>query len=256
VRYLFNRWDAARRALGRPETVLWLFDFDGTLAPIVKHPRDAIMRPGVRRLLRKLAQRFPGRVGVLSGRPLEQVRRKVGIPGLLYAGTQGFEIQGPRTRWTRLVSPRRIKQFKELISDLHRQLKGVRGLWIEDKKWTLCVHYRETRRDDRARVDSFLKTVRTSVRRAGFKTGEALQAMEIFSDTHWDKGQAAHWLTGRTRARRVFYAGDDATDESVFRVLRRSGVAVRIGRSATSHAAYYLKRQSESAKLLQRILNL
>jgi trehalose-6-phosphatase len=82
---------------------------------------------------------------------------------------------------------------------------------------------------------------------------EGLKAFEIFSDARWNKGQAALKLRRRYRARNIFYVGDDATDETVFRVLGRSDVGVHVGRGP-SQADYFMNRQSKITTLLQRIL--
>src|SRR5256885_10928881 len=68
-------------------------DYDGTLTPIVSHPEDAWLSDSMRRTLRELAARMP--VAILSGRDLDDVRRRVDIAGIVYAGSHGFDIAGP-----------------------------------------------------------------------------------------------------------------------------------------------------------------
>src|SRR6266513_1987729 len=69
-------------------------DYDGTLTPIVSHPEDAWLSDSMRRALRELAARMP--VAISSGRDLDDVRRRVDIAGIVYAGSHGFDIAGPR----------------------------------------------------------------------------------------------------------------------------------------------------------------
>jgi trehalose 6-phosphate phosphatase len=256
VNELFSHWEDVRRALPRADHVLWLFDFDGTLAPIVKHPLEAAMPPDLRRLLRQLAQRHPGRVGVLTGRALGPLRKLVGLPELIYGGTHGFEIEGPDFRWRHPVSSVQQKRLHQMARLWRRELTGLRGLWMENKKWSLCVHYRQARAIDKGRVRSVLHTICSQARHLGFKVLDGLKTVEIFSTARWNKGQAVRWLRRHCRVEGVFYVGDDATDETVFRVLGRSDGAVRIGKSNASRAAYYLQRQSQIKKLLKRILTL
>src|SRR5437667_7811252 len=68
-------------------------DYDGTLTPIVNRPEDAWLSDSMRQALRELAARMP--VAILSGRDLDDVRRRVGIAGIVYAGSHGFDIAGP-----------------------------------------------------------------------------------------------------------------------------------------------------------------
>ncbi len=151
----------------------------------------------------------------------------------------------------------REKQFRALIRDLRRAIKDFPGLWIEDKRWTFCIHFRQARRRDEPRVRLFLRRICNQARRMGVKAQEGTgKVIEFYSDTQWNKGQAALWMKRRCRAAVVFYVGDDATDETVFRALGRAGVTIRVGRFRASKALYYLKRQSDSEKLLKRIVTL
>jgi trehalose 6-phosphate phosphatase len=256
VKSFFSRKNNAWRVLRRPERMLWLFDFDGTLAPIAKRPEQAVLPAKTKFLLRKLAQRYPRRVGVLSGRLLKHLKRKVGIPGLLYGGAHGFEVQGPHLRWAMPIPATRKRALQDLVRPWRRRLKEVPGLWMEDKKWTYCIHYGEVRSKDRAVTRRILERIGKETRAMGFKLQKGLQSVEIFSNAKWNKGQSVLWLKKRGRYTGVFYMGDDATDETVFRVLGPSDVGVRIGRSNASQADYYVKRQSQSVQLLQRILDL
>ena len=81
---LFSRWNDVRRVFKRPERALWIFDFDGTLVPIARHPEKVVLPMATRHLLKELAQRFPDRVGILSGRALKHLRRRVGIRKLIF----------------------------------------------------------------------------------------------------------------------------------------------------------------------------
>src|SRR5215510_16384450 len=67
-------------------------DYDGTLTPIVSHPEDAWLPESMRETLRSLAGRLP--VAILSGRDLDDVRGRVLVDGIVYAGSHGFDIAG------------------------------------------------------------------------------------------------------------------------------------------------------------------
>src|SRR6266571_596282 len=70
-------------------------DYDGTLTPIASQPEDAWLADSMRQTLRELAARAPV-VAILSGRDLDDVRRRVNIDAIVYAGSHGFDIAGPR----------------------------------------------------------------------------------------------------------------------------------------------------------------
>src|SRR6187397_1428665 len=70
-------------------------DFDGTLAPIVAHAEDAKLPPKARRALERLVK-LPGvMLAIISGRALGDLRDRIGIDPILYAGNHGLEMLGP-----------------------------------------------------------------------------------------------------------------------------------------------------------------
>jgi len=75
-----------------PRTLVFL-DYDGTLTPIVERPELAKLDQAMRHTLSRLAERYT--VAVISGRELNEVRSLVGLDGVIYAGSHGFEIAGP-----------------------------------------------------------------------------------------------------------------------------------------------------------------
>jgi len=68
-------------------------DYDGTLTPIVSHPEKALLSDSMRQALQSLVLQAP--VAILSGRDLDDVRQRVNIGAIVYAGSHGFDIAGP-----------------------------------------------------------------------------------------------------------------------------------------------------------------
>ena len=89
------RWTSYGQLIGitsARESMLFL-DYDGTLSPIVSDPSAATLVDGAAEALELVAAVCP--VAVLSGRDLADIRSRVGIPGIWYAGSHGFELTGP-----------------------------------------------------------------------------------------------------------------------------------------------------------------
>ena len=80
-----------QRALEQP-AVLLLLDFDGTLSEIVATPEEAVPYPGAVASLREMARKPGYTVGVLSGRSLADVRRRVGINNLCTEATTDWRL--------------------------------------------------------------------------------------------------------------------------------------------------------------------
>src|SRR5215212_6945842 len=78
---------------GRGGAIAVFLDYDGTLTPIVSRPQNAFLSDSTRQVVRTLSERVP--VAILSGRDLDDVRLRVGIDGIVYAGSHGFDIAGP-----------------------------------------------------------------------------------------------------------------------------------------------------------------
>jgi trehalose-phosphatase len=104
-----------------------LFDYDGTLTPIVAHPSLARLDETMRSLLQGLA-RVPGvGVGIISGRGLTDLRHLVGLLDLSYAGTSGLELD---LQGTRLTHPRAEAQrglVAEIVEGLAQVAARARG---------------------------------------------------------------------------------------------------------------------------------
>ena len=104
-----DQWpDLLRRIDGLP-SVLLLLDFDGTLSEIASSPEVAVLRPGNAALLEDLSRRSGYAVGVISGRSLDDVAERVGVPGLVYAGNHGLE--NPRGRGWNTATRWRMRPF-------------------------------------------------------------------------------------------------------------------------------------------------
>jgi trehalose 6-phosphate phosphatase/alpha,alpha-trehalase len=69
----------------------------------------------------------------------------------------------------------------------------------------------------------------------------------------WDKGKAVLWVLQRFNDKCLpVYVGDDQTDETAFKSLRKKGITIRVGKSKKTFADYYLKGYWEISRLLQQ----
>ena len=84
--------DAKTLNSGAKRLVVFL-DYDGTLTPIVEESDTAVLAPPMRAAIARLARHAP--VAVVSGRAREKIREFVAVEGLYYAGSHGFDIDGP-----------------------------------------------------------------------------------------------------------------------------------------------------------------
>ena len=78
-------------------SLVLLFDYDGTLVPIVEHPSLAALSADTQHQLEQLALTPSIAIGVLSGRAIDDLRDRVGIEGAYYVGTSGLELSYGRS---------------------------------------------------------------------------------------------------------------------------------------------------------------
>jgi trehalose 6-phosphate phosphatase len=230
---------AGRRSLREfaEARVLLAFDFDGTLAPIVRSPDRARMRPATGRLLQRVAARYP--CVILSGRARADVRKRLcGAPVREVVGSHGAEPRRPPPGMTALVRRWRRK--------LERRLAAFPAAWIEDKTYSLAVHYRGARDGGRTRA-----AIREAVAGLdGARLTGGKQVVNVVPRTAPHKGLALERQRRRLRCDRVIYVGDDETDEDVFAGGRSRILGIRVGFRSGSAAACYLRTQADVDRLL------
>jgi trehalose 6-phosphate phosphatase len=219
--------------------VLLAFDFDGTLAPIVADRDRAEMRPRTARLFAKVCERYPS--AVISGRAKADVARRLGAaPVRFLIGNHGLE---PGTRLS--TFGRQVERARPL---LETALIALPGVDIEDKRYSLAVHYRRAREKPRAR-----EAIRRAVAAlpVPMRVIPGKLVINVVPEAAPSKGDALVALRERADADVAMYIGDDVTDEDVFRLDQPGRLfTIRIGRSRTSAARYYLRQQAEIDQLL------
>jgi trehalose-phosphatase len=235
------------RIAAEPSLFLFL-DYDGTLTPIASGPSKAKLSAETRQLLREVKALESVRVAIVSGRSLENLKKYVRIPGLVYAGNHGFEVQGQGISYVHPVALALEHSFSGMVARLKKELAPFRGIFIEPKTFTISVHYRHVRSQEQVRKAKqvLLKSL-MSLRHTPVVLADGKKVWEIRPTDQWHKGEAVLWLMrrfDRSKKRSVFpvYVGDDTTDEDAFRAVRKKGIGIRVFRSGKggSHARYYV----------------
>jgi len=245
MKYLLARPNRAILLRHLAANVALVFDFDGTLAPIVRDPEAARMRPETRALLRKVALRYP--CAVISGRARDDVAARLAGTGVDWiVGNHGAEWG-----WAQLDSISVEALVLEWRDRLIERLGDVDGVFVEDKRYSLAIHFRRSRAKRRALV-AIAEAV-SVLPDARVRRGKEVVNVVPRGAPH--KGIALQQMRALLRCDTALYVGDDTTDEDVF-ALDEPGqlVTARIGKSGDSQAAYYLETQREIDTLLRLIL--
>src|SRR6201993_2101251 len=122
----------------RDKRLAVFLDYDGTLTPIVSQPEGAWLSDSMRQTLRELAARAPV-VAILSGRDLDDVGRRVNIDSIVYAGSHGFDIAGPRGL-RRQMALEFLPDLDVVEKELHEALDKIPGVQVERKRFSIAAH--------------------------------------------------------------------------------------------------------------------
>ncbi|HJL18503.1 MAG TPA: trehalose-phosphatase [Sandaracinaceae bacterium LLY-WYZ-13_1] len=221
---------------------VFFFDYDGTLSPIVDRPEDATLSEAMREALAKLAEAHT--VAVVSGRGLADVRERVGLDGIVYAGSHGFEVEGPDLRLEHDAAAEATPRLAKAREGLEEALGGLEGVQIEPKEVAIAVHYRRASEADAARAVEV--TERIAEGTDGLRATGGKKIVELRPDVDWDKGRALRWLLERVGegdddggSAMPVYVGDDLTDEDAFGAIGDDGLAVLVGDHGDLTRAHY-----------------
>lgn len=229
-------------------------DYDGTLTPIVSHPEDASLSDSMRQTLRSLAARLP--VAILSGRDLHDVRARVLVDGIVYAGSHGFDIAGAG-ELRRAIGDAYLPVLEAAENELREALDDIAGAQLERKHFSVAAHYRNVKETEAARVARAVDTV--AVKHSELRTIHGKKVYELLPDIDWNKGKAVLWLLKTVELERgkvlPIYIGDDLTDEDAFRVLENRGVGILVSENPQATAAnYHLNNPEEVERFLEELI--
>jgi trehalose 6-phosphate phosphatase len=222
--------------------VLLAFDYDGTLAPIVSKPAAARMRQETRALLSQLAKLYP--VIGISGRAQPDAQRRLRGCGLVeVVGNHGIE--------PRYAAKRHVAAVRRWRAELSEPLASLKGVMLEDKVYSLAIHYRHSREK---------KLARATILEAAAALGDVRiilgkQVVNVLPEDAPHKGIALERERERLGCDTALYVGDDETDEDVFG-LDQPGrlLAIRVGARRGSAAAYCIDGQRAIDDLLRALL--
>ena len=265
MQHLFQSWEYCASAIRAADHVLLLSDYDGTLTPIVSRPEEAVLSPTVGEKLRALAEKPGFSVGIISGRALAEVKALVGIAGIYYAGNHGLEIEGPGLEFIHPMAEKARTELKELAQQLSARLGSIEGVLVEDKGFSLSIHYRLANKSgQKVAAEVFQQVTSPWLGDGKIRLTSGKKVWEVRPPIDWNKGKAVETIRQELKAviaskqGQIIYLGDDSTDEDAFRAVNQlEGCSIFIGEeNPLSAADYFLNSTSEVESFLARLLEL
>ena len=233
--------------------VLVYLDYDGTLCRVVARPQDAVLAASMRDALARLGAHHV--VGVVSGRELADLRARVGLAELSYAGNHGFEWSLPPDGAVRYeAGGEYLADVAALAARLASELAPIEGVLVENKRYSLSVHYRQVAPQRVPEVAAAVHAAAAAYERLAVRSGKCV--LEILPRIDWHKGKVVRRLIAAAGAPGAMplFIGDDVTDEDVFRELGNDGVGVLVSETPRPSAAQYWLRDADEVQALLRWL--
>jgi trehalose 6-phosphate phosphatase len=249
-RPLFAAWDEIEAALCEATSLVVMSDFDGTLTPIQSQPEQVRLSAHVRVALAQLVAKDV-LVGVVSGRSLPDVRKRVGLDRICYVGCHGYSFQTTNGHPVTLMNRAEEALLPSISRTLRLRLKDLRGIRVETKEAGISIHYRNaTRRDAKRARAAIQETIRQN-RRLHLITGK--KVWEILPGPGVDKWTAIRMLLAlEDRAKSLLvYIGDDVPDEYVFARMR--GISVAVGKRRHTAARFYVETTADVRRFLEEL---
>ena len=260
MQYVFAQWPKLKRKLQSKQVCIFL-DYDGTLTPITKTPQQAILSKEMKRTLKILAQNPHCILIVISGRALSNLKKMIRLKNIIYIGSHGLEFGDLHTAFSIPISLKYKTILKQIKNKLSDKLANIKGILIEDKKFSLCLHYRSVNKKNILITKNIFKQVVATYKaqqKLRVLTGKKI--LEIIPDTFWNKGKFVSLILDLLQT--IFkldhiiplYIGDDITDEYAFSALKNRGITIFVGKPKQTQAKYYLKNPVEVKALLKKIV--
>ncbi|MFL4979659.1 MAG: trehalose-phosphatase [Xanthobacteraceae bacterium] len=215
-----------------------LLDVDGTIVDFAPTPREVFVSGALRRTLQCLLERTGGALALVSGRPLKELDLLFAPLLLPAVGGHGVEIRSAATGPVDRIAA------KPLGDGLRRRLATIAawgpGIILEDKDYSLAIHYRLAPEKEQTIRDAVLAICEEWAP----ASVEVLPGKFVFEikSTGFDKGTAVRQLMTRPpfKARRPIFIGDDTTDEAAFAVIPEfDGMGIAVGRKIPGTAACF-----------------
>lgn len=219
--------------------IIFFLDYDGTLTPIVKRPELAVISDEMKDTVKKLAGKFT--TAVVSGRMREDVENLLGIKGLFYAGSHGFDILGPGISMIQPQAQKTIPLVNKVSSLLKAAIGSIEGVIIEEKKFSVAAHYRLVPEQYLPKIKEAVEKVVNENKQLRLMQGK--KVFEILPAIDWNKGKAVCWIMKALgipwKDSLVIYIGDDTTDEDAFRTVNNRGISILVSEETRKSVANF-----------------
>jgi trehalose 6-phosphate phosphatase len=215
-----------------------LLDIDGTLLDLAPTPREVWVPPDLSETLSRLRDKTSGALALVSGRSLNDIDLIFAPEQFPAVGGHGAEMRISID--SEAVATHAPPMDKELKRRLAAIAKLSPGILLEDKGYSLALHYRLAPHAEKAIYEA-VSLIRGELPNAPIEVLPGKCVCEI-KQSGFDKATGVRELMTHEpfRGRRPLFIGDDVTDESVFVIMPDlAGLAFSVGRRAEGVAGHF-----------------
>lgn len=228
-------------------------DYDGTLVPFARHPREAVPSSDLLKLLQSLSTNQRNQITIISGRDSTVLDEWFKNMPVTLVAEHGASIRRVNQDWEHNSDiDQSWKVSVRPILDLFTQRSA--GSFVEEKNHTLAWHYRNVDSElGFTRSRELLDNLYHLIHNANLQIIDGNKVIEV-RVAGIDKGSASRKLYQQSNPDFSLAIGDDKTDEDMFRALQDLAVTIKVGNGNT-HAQFYLSNQKDVIHFLTQLID-
>src|SRR3979409_559967 len=215
-----------------------LLDIDGTRLDLAPTPREVWVPPGLAKTLNRLHERTSGALALVSGRSLNDIDLIFAPEQFPGVGGHGAEMRVSAD--SESVATHAPPLDKELKRRLAAIAKLSPGILLEDKGYSLALHYRLAPHAEKA-IYAAVSLIRADLPNAPIEVLPGKCVCEIKHAGFTKASGVRELMTHEPfKGRYPIFIGDDVTDEAVFGIMPDlGGLAFSVGRRAHGVAGHF-----------------
>lgn len=231
---------------------LILLDYDGTLVPLAMHPNMAAPSENLKLFLRLLAQEPRTDVVLISGRNKNELQSWFGGLDIVLVAEHGVWIKELGEDW-KVQKPLSNDWKPKILPLMEMHTDRLPGSFIEEKDYSLAWHYRMADPEmSSAMAKELVDGLVSFTANIDIRVLKGNKVVEV-RNAGMTKGDAGLYFMSKGKFDFILAAGDDWTDEDLFKVLPETAFSIRIGMSQ-SYANFNLRNCNEFLELMQDLM--
>ncbi len=233
--------------------IRFFLDFDGTLSPHRPDGENSMPLPEARRALAELTGHPDIRVCVVTGRAIDDVRRRLGIQGIAYAGNHGLAIEAEDVSFEHPLSGAASRAIGTAASLVRERVKGHRGAQVSNNGLSLSLNVGRMNGEGRRAAAALVGASGPEMALLRLRWQAGYLGWDLLPMVGWNKGDAVAHLLGESPDALAIAVGDGLSDEAMFERVDQAGISIRVGFTESSKARYWVRSPSDVAGLLRSI---